>query len=252
MKNHRILPWMLRAAAAPALLFATLAGAESSSELAQQQYYNSAFHDLMDHAVPILLFFFFFSALVLLVRAILENRRWGRVFKLQSEVHGKLIDKFSSTRAYLARVSGDPVLADDLMQESYLRFLCALQPPRDETDARRYLFRIATNLLRDHWRRPRPASIEELPAEFFAASANAAQADSQAELGPALARMHPRERQLLWLAHAEGCTHREIAAITGLAAASIRLLLFRARRKIAKLLREQTSKPQTSKPRRQP
>ncbi len=27
--------------------------------------------------------------------------------------------------AYLARVSGDPALADDLMQESYLRFLCA-------------------------------------------------------------------------------------------------------------------------------
>ena len=28
--------------------------------------------------------------------------------------------------AYLARVSGDPSLADDLMQESYVRFLCAL------------------------------------------------------------------------------------------------------------------------------
>ena len=30
--------------------------------------------------------------------------------------------------AYLARVSGDPGLADDLMQESYLRFLCASRP----------------------------------------------------------------------------------------------------------------------------
>jgi RNA polymerase sigma-70 factor (ECF subfamily) len=51
--------------------------------------------------------------------------------------------------------------------------------------------------------------------------------------------MKPRERQLLWLAHAEGYSHREIAQITGLAAASIRLLLFRARRKIARILREQ-------------
>ena len=33
-------------------------------------------------------------------------------------------------RAYLARVSGNPALADDLMQESYLRFLCALVPRR--------------------------------------------------------------------------------------------------------------------------
>jgi RNA polymerase sigma-70 factor (ECF subfamily) len=60
-------------------------------------------------------------------------------------------------------------------------------------------------------------------------------------LGPALARMRPRERQLLWLAYAEGYTHREIAEVTGLASASIRLLLFRARRKIANLLREQNS-----------
>ena len=60
-------------------------------------------------------------------------------------------------------------------------------------------------------------------------------------LGPALAQMRPRDRQLLWLAYAEGYSHREIAEVTGLASASIRLLLFRARRKIARLLREQPS-----------
>jgi RNA polymerase sigma-70 factor (ECF subfamily) len=148
--------------------------------------------------------------------------------------------------AYLARVSGDPALADDLMQESYLRFLCASRPElflaEGEVAARRYLFRIATNLLRDYWRRPRASSIEEIPEELFAASASSAQADSQAILGPALALMRPRDRQLLWLAHAEGYSHREIAEITGLATASIRLLLFRARRKIARLLREQTDR----------
>jgi RNA polymerase sigma-70 factor (ECF subfamily) len=94
-------------------------------------------------------------------------------------------------------------------------------------------------LLRDHWRRPRAASIEEIPEEFFVARSSTAQSDSQMMLGPALHQMKPRERQLLWLAHAEGYSHREIAQITGLAAASIRLLLFRARRKIAALLRAQ-------------
>jgi RNA polymerase sigma-70 factor, ECF subfamily len=145
--------------------------------------------------------------------------------------------------AYLVRVSSDPALAEDLMQESYVRFLCASGAPSITADgeaaSRLYLFRIATNLLRDHWRRPRPASIEEIPEEFFAAAGNAAQSDSQILLGPALAQMKPRERQLLWLAHAEGYSHREIAAVTGLASASIRLLLFRARRKIAALLRSQ-------------
>jgi len=147
--------------------------------------------------------------------------------------------------AYLARVSSDPALAEDLMQESYVRFLCAANAPSLESDgeaaARLYLFRIATNLLRDHWRRPRATSIEEIPEEFFAARDSAEQSDSQIMLGPALRQMRPRERQLLWLAHAEGYSHREIAAVTGLAAASIRLLLFRARRKIAALLRAQAA-----------
>jgi RNA polymerase sigma-70 factor (ECF subfamily) len=141
--------------------------------------------------------------------------------------------------AYLARVSGDGALADDLMQESYVRFLCAARPCDGEVAGRRYLFRIASNLLKDHWRRPGAASIEDLPEELFAASGASDQFESQTLLGPALGAMRPRERQLLWLAYAEGYSHREIAEITGLASASIRLLLFRARRKIARLLRTQ-------------
>ena len=145
--------------------------------------------------------------------------------------------------AYLARTSGDPALAEDIMQESYVRFLCLTNPPSyladGEVACRRYLFRIATNLLRDHWRRPRAASIEDMPENLFACTDEQAPSDSQMILGPALANMRPRDRQLLWLAHAEGYSHREIAEITGLATASIRLLLFRARRKIARLLQAQ-------------
>lgn len=138
--------------------------------------------------------------------------------------------------AYLARVSGDAALADDLMQEAYLRFLES--PPRTEgeTDARRYLFRIATNLMRDHWRRPATTALDDVPEQVFAGLNGAAGAEAVAMLGPALARLRPRERQLLWLAHAEGYSHAELAGITGLAKASIRLLLFRARRHMMRLL----------------
>jgi RNA polymerase sigma-70 factor (ECF subfamily) len=55
--------------------------------------------------------------------------------------------------------------------------------------------------------------------------------------------MRPRDRQLLWLAHAEGYSHREIAEVTGLAAGSVRLLLFRARRKMARVLRDRRPDP---------
>ena len=142
--------------------------------------------------------------------------------------------------AYLARVSGDAALADDLLQESYIRFLSADAPRTGDVDgevaARRYLFRIATNLLRDHWRRPRATSIEDVAEEVFRAPDTSGQSDTRTILGPALLELKPRERQLLWLAYAEGYSHREIAGITGLASASVRLLLFRARRKAARLI----------------
>ena len=141
-------------------------------------------------------------------------------------------------RAYILRVSRNAALADDIVQESYLRFLCASWPDGGEVNYRRYLFRIATNLLRDHWRRPQAANIEDVPQQFLAIQDFSAQIDLQAALDPALAQMRPRDRQILWLAHAEGYSHREIAEITGLGTASIRLMLFRARRKIARLLRE--------------
>ncbi len=143
--------------------------------------------------------------------------------------------------AYLARVSGDPSLADDLMQESYVRFLCASLPGDGEVESRRYLFRIASNLLRDHWRRPGTTSIDDLPENLFVAADASSQIDSWALLEPAMARMRPRDRQLLWLAHAENYSHSEIGQIPGLATPSIRLLLFRARRKIARILKQKSA-----------
>jgi RNA polymerase sigma-70 factor (ECF subfamily) len=141
--------------------------------------------------------------------------------------------------AYLARVSGDAALADDLTQEAYLRFLGADRGGDGEVACRKYLFRIATNLMRDHWRRPGMACIDEVPEALLEAADGSGQTAAREMLGPALARLRPRDRQLLWLAHAEGYEHKEIAEITGLQSASIRLLLFRARRRIAALLREQ-------------
>jgi RNA polymerase sigma-70 factor (ECF subfamily) len=147
--------------------------------------------------------------------------------------------------AYLARASGDPALADDLMQESYVRFLTAAAPADGEVASRRYLFRIASNLLRDHWRRPRHLPIDDSSDDAHAAAQYAApdtapQTEARLTLSPALAQLRPRDRQLLWLAHAENYSHREIAEITGLATPSIRLLLFRARREMARLLRKES------------
>src|SRR3954467_5764772 len=58
--------------------------------------------------------------------------------------------------AYLSRMSGDARLADDLLQEAYYRFLRANVAHESDAHRKNYLFRIATNLVRDLRRRPRP------------------------------------------------------------------------------------------------
>jgi len=139
---------------------------------------------------------------------------------------------------YLSRVAGDRSLAEDLMQEAYYRFLRARLPEMAEAHRKNYLFRIATNLLRDHWRSNK-GDVHEVAdgTEIAALDPMAERVQQQSELSRAMSRLKPQEREMLWLAYAQGSSHQEIADILGLKAASIRLLLFRARRKLATFLR---------------
>src|SRR5437868_9701428 len=78
-------------------------------------------------------------------------------------------------RIYLARLTGDDRLADDLLQETYYRFLRSNTTFESDEHRKNYLFRIATNLVNDHRRRPFmevPASaIIEVPDAAAAARA---------------------------------------------------------------------------------
>jgi len=67
-------------------------------ELAPRQNDSWSATDVLGPTCALLAFACFLAALVWLVRQFLENRRWGRIFKLQSDVHGRLIDKFGSNQ----------------------------------------------------------------------------------------------------------------------------------------------------------
>ena len=140
----------------------------------------------------------------------------------------------------LSRLSGDSALAEDLVQEAYCRFLRANLKSADEAYQKNYLFPIGTNLTRDHWRRqPREERLKAGATEEKRADDRTAERIQQSsDLGRVLSRLNPREREILWLAYVEGSSHKEIAEVVGLRSASIRLLLFRARHKMAGLLRQ--------------
>lgn len=144
--------------------------------------------------------------------------------------------------SYLARITADRRLADDLLQETYYRFLRADTPFESDEHRRRYLFRIATNLARDHRRRGRPrtaalaADPPASPREMQPVDATASQLDAQIDVTRAMERLKPRERALLSLAYIQGWSHAEIAESLGLRTASLKALLWRARQRLLRLI----------------
>jgi len=142
-------------------------------------------------------------------------------------------------RVYLARMTGDDRLADDLLQETYYRFLRANASFESDDHRRNYLYRIATNLIQDHRRKPfmevPAAAIVEVPDAAAAAQA-AERAARRLDLERAMKQLKPRERSLLWLAYAQGWSHEEIASTIGVKTASMKTMLHRARRRLVALL----------------
>ena len=141
--------------------------------------------------------------------------------------------------AYLTRITGERALAEDLLQEAFYRFLRASATHDSEAHRRNSLYRIATNLARDARRRslvPGAPSLAGDDIERFPSGHDAGSIERKTDFSRAMSHLKPRERAMLWLAYAEGASHREIAEVLGLRPASLKPLLFRARRKLADLL----------------
>lgn len=69
----------------------------------QPRLWDSAFRDV----IPFFLLVVFLIAILWLLRALLDNRRWGKTLKLQSEIHNKLLDKFGNTQDLLTYMSSE-------------------------------------------------------------------------------------------------------------------------------------------------
>ncbi len=161
------------------------------------------------------------------------------VFEMDEAAFRALYDRTARALwAYLARITGSADAADDLLQETYYRFLRSRSSYENDVHRRNVLFKIATNLARDCHRRDVRTPLVTIPdGEFIAAIDPAAETERRSDLARAMSHLRPRERAMLWLAYAQGSTHRDIASVIGVKVESVRLLLFRARRKLAALLR---------------
>lgn len=135
---------------------------------------------------------------------------------------------------YVARLMGSPEAAEDLVQESYLRLLKAQIPAdADFLYRRNYLYKIATNLVRDHFR---GRSWEDLPD--LAAPGNLERSTTDGfDVRRILARLPLQDRALLWMFHVEQFSQREIANVLKVKEESVRTMVFRARKRFQELMK---------------
>jgi RNA polymerase sigma-70 factor (ECF subfamily) len=135
--------------------------------------------------------------------------------------------------AYVYRVTGNAADADDVVQDAFCRMLSAELPELNEEERRKYVFRIAGNLIVDRWRR----SKRELSwlARLRSPMVEPA-AEHDDEVTRTFAELKPRERALLWLAYVEQQDHQQIAQSLGLSRGSVKVLLSRARSRLRNLL----------------
>jgi RNA polymerase sigma-70 factor, ECF subfamily len=147
--------------------------------------------------------------------------------------------------SYIYRMTGDAAMADDLLQKTFFRFLRSNPTIADEDHLRRYVYKTATNLVFDHFRETRRDRTR--PFEWMPAETRPDRGDLRHDMSRVFAELKPQERALLWLAHVEGNSHEEIAEAIGVKPASIKVMLFRARKRLGEMLTKKGLAPELTR-----
>lgn len=173
-----------------------------------------------------------FAAVTARPSAMTETRRYEADQTGHAEFETFYARTARTLHGYLCRLSNDSATADEVLQETYVRMLNA--PVMDDLPRKAYLYTTATNLLRDRWRKlKREKKLWEMNefTEHVHQDFNLL-----LDMASVFDRLSAQERAILWLAHVEEMSHKEIGAILMVKEKSVRVMVFRAREKAKDLL----------------
>ena len=155
--------------------------------------------------------------------------------RLRAQEHdafGVLVERdYARVGRYLARLIGDREVAAELTQETFLRAYRAVPRLTDESDVTGWLFRIATNLARQHHRHGQLICWSRLEPRHAASGAFEDGVARDDAVRRALSRLTLDQRVCLLLYAWTGYTCVEIGHIMGRTTSAVRMLLVRARRR---------------------
>ena len=132
---------------------------------------------------------------------------------------------------FLVRTTGQPAVAEDLVQDVFERILKFRDTYRGEAGFRPWMFRIACNARADHYRRQGPTMpwTEELDPEDTAAGPEKAleNASDTARLQRALLTLRADKRDLIVLARYSELKYETIAELLGVDVGTIKVRVHR-------------------------
>ncbi len=159
----------------------------------------------------------------------------------------RLMDAWSQPLiAYLTRLTGNSATAHDLAQEAFVRVHRHRMEFRQSQKFSTWLFAIATNLARNHFRwlnrHPETLLDHENLRDLPMAAQNASP-DEQTmanerldAMQRAIAQLPPDMREVIILATWHGMSHVEIARVQNTSEKAVELRLYRARKLLRELL----------------
>jgi RNA polymerase sigma-70 factor, ECF subfamily len=157
----------------------------------------------------------------------------------------ELFDQYAgAVYGYLLRLSGDQALADDLTNETFYRAMLALDGFRGDSSVKTWLLRIARNLYLNRVKRDKRLTsldaLEEQGISFTATHPSPETVTLHREQNEALQRallaLSETDRSILLLASQEKLSYQEISLVLGLSVAAIKVRIFRARQRLARML----------------
>jgi RNA polymerase sigma-70 factor (ECF subfamily) len=137
--------------------------------------------------------------------------------------------------SYLVRRSGDYHLAADIMQESFTRLY---EKYSEENFTPQLLYTIGRNLAHDELRRRNrnPSLSEQKDQPTIDPSHDLVVRDEYRRVMVAMRHLENDERDLLSLAVSCDLSYRELAEMTGISVANVKVKIHRARKKLRSFL----------------
>jgi len=156
----------------------------------------------------------------------------NRIEQIWKEYHTEL-------HSFIQSRVGDPSIADDVLQEVFIRIISRIDTLKDSTKIQSWIYQIARNAIIDHYRAHK--IVEELPETLAAEEVEPSEKvrqEIESGLLPMIQSLPEPYGQAVMLSEIEGLTQKEVAKRQGLSLSGAKSRVQRGRAMLKEMLLE--------------